>query len=262
MKSKLLLPIIAFTTLLLYGWKAHEIHWMTEKHSGYTLSYTLSDKKNKKEYQKQIDRGIVSAKQFFQSGFTKEFNVYIHPNRKSLDSIWQKDWNMPDFQSECWMVASGIATKLDMISPKTWDKEACEHHYSHKHKTQQLITHELIHVYHGQWNQSPDFSNVENIDWFVEGLATYASGQCDAERITAVKKAIGDHKVPNTLDKFWTGKIKYGLSGSVVQFIDHKYGRKKLIALLPFNKKTEILTSLNVTEATLLEEWKAYMQQL
>jgi hypothetical protein len=25
---------------------------------------------------------------------------------------------MPAFKSECWMVASGIATKLDMIAPK------------------------------------------------------------------------------------------------------------------------------------------------
>jgi hypothetical protein len=127
---------------------------------------------------------------------------------------------MPEFKSECQMVASGIATKLDVISPKMWDTEACEHYYSDNQKTQRLITHELVHVYHGQWNQSPDFSNVEGIDWFVEGLATYASGQCDEQRIADVKKAITENKVPSSLDNFWTGKNKYGLSGSVVQFID------------------------------------------
>ena len=106
---------------------------------------------------------------------------------------------MPSFKSECWMVASGIAGKLDMISPKMWDKEACEHSYSETEKVQQLITHELVHVYHAQLNNSPDFSDTEAIDWFVEGLATYASGQCDSSRIKEIKKAIAENKIPGTL---------------------------------------------------------------
>lgn len=85
------------------------------------------------------------------------------------------------------MVASGIATKLDMISPKMWDKESCEHQYAETKKHNSSL-HELVHVYHGQLNASPDFSNVEGIDWFVEGLATYASGQCDSLRIAEIKK--------------------------------------------------------------------------
>lgn len=262
MKSKLKLFCIVLLTLFTYSWTMFNNNWISEKQKRYTLFYTLADKKNKKEYQKQIDKGILSVKQFFHSKFSKPFDVYVHANRKSLDSTWQKDWNMPDFKSECWMIASGIATKLDMISPKTWETEACEHRYSDIQKTQRLITHELVHVYHGQWNQSPDFSNVEGIDWFVEGLATYASGQCDAPRIAEVKKAITENQIPDGLNNFWTGKIKYGLSGSVVQFIDHKYGRQKLIELLSFNKKTDILSSLNTNEKILLKEWKAYMQHL
>jgi hypothetical protein len=100
------------------------------------------------------------------------------------------------------MVASGIAAKLDMISPKLWDKQSCEHIYSETTHPQQLITHELVHVYHGQLNVSPDFSNVEGIDWLVEGLATFASGQCDALRIAEVKKAINENKIPKSLDDF------------------------------------------------------------
>jgi hypothetical protein len=158
------------------------------------------------------------------------------------------------------MVASGIATKLDMISPKAWDKDACEHIYANKIKTQQLITHELVHVYHGQLNISPDFSDAEGIDWFVEGLATYASGQCDSLRIAEVRKAISKSTIPNTLDSFWTGNLKYSLSGSVVMFIDSKYGRSKLKELLPLNKKSEILRSLNTTENILLNEWIIYLR--
>ena len=91
----------------------------------------------------------------------------------------------------------GLQLNLDMISPKLWDKQSCEHIYSETTHTQQLITHELVHVYHGQLNISPDFSNVEGVDWFVEGLATFASGQCDASRITEVKKAISEKKIQN-----------------------------------------------------------------
>ena len=46
------------------------------------------------------------------------------------------------------MVASGVAARLDMISPMAWDKQACEHSYKEADKTQQLITHELVHIYH------------------------------------------------------------------------------------------------------------------
>ena len=114
----------------------------------------------------------------------------------------------------------------------------------------------------GQINASPDFGNTEGIDWFVEGLATYASGQCDSARIKEVKKLIADNKTPKGLDNFWTGKLKYGLSGSVVMYIDSKYGREKLKELLPFSKKAEILAALNTTEADLLNNWKNYIQGL
>jgi len=159
------------------------------------------------------------------------------------------------------MVASGVANKLDLISPVTWDNEACEHIYSDKIKTQQLITHELIHVYHGQLNTSPDFSDVTGIEWFVEGIATYASGQCDSIRIAEIKKSVLNNTIPMSLDKFWTGNLRYGLSGSMVMYIDYKYGRVRLKELLKFNRKSEILTHLGITEPILLSEWKNYIEQ-
>jgi hypothetical protein len=262
MNSKYLLFVTVFSAISHIGWKPVDTHWMIEKHKGFNLLYTLTDQENKEEYRGLVENGLVSTKTFFNSSYSKTFDIYIHPDRHSLDSTWQKDWNMPGFKSECWMVASGVATKLDMISPVLWDKEACEHIYSETKKTQQLITHELVHVYHGQLNISPDFSNVEGIDWFVEGLATFASGQCDRSRITEVKKAITDNKIPKSLDNFWTGKIKYGLSGSLVMFIDYKYGRIKLKELLTLNKKSQILSVLKTTELELLDEWKKYIQNL
>lgn len=251
-----------FLGLLFISWNTINQNWIVEKHKDYNLLYKLVDKTHKKEYNTIIKKGVFSVKTFFNDAYDKKFDIYIHTNRHSLDSTWQKEWNMPNFKSECWMVASGVATRLDVISPKIWDKESCEHIYSEKIKTQQLITHELVHVYHGQKNSSQDFSNVEGIDWFVEGLATYASGQCDSKRIAEIKKAVSEDRIPKSLDNFWIGKIKYGLSGSVVMYIDNKYGREKLKQLLHTNKKSELLSLLNCTEPELLEDWKKYLQQL
>jgi hypothetical protein len=236
--------------------------WFSEKCTGFDLYYNARDRENKKEYMALLESGKREVQTFFNSNFRNSFDVYIHPNRHSLDSAWQSDWKIADFKSECWMVASGIAAKLDIVSPKRWEKEACEHNYFQTEKTQQLITHELIHVFHGQLNASPDFSDVDGLDWFVEGLATYASGQCDSLRIAQVRGAIADGKIPNSLDDFWTGKLKYGLAGSVVMFIDERYGRKILIDLLPFNKKTDLLAALKISESELIREWKTYISSL
>ena len=251
--------LVLALVITLTGWTSMDSIWQSTNHKNYTLFYTAEDVKSRDEYSKILNVGIQKTESFFGSKYKDKFDIYIHPNRKSLDSTWQKDWNMPTFKSECWMVASGVGKKLDVISPKAWDKEACDHKYSDTKATEQLLWHELVHVFHGQFNASPDFSDVENIDWFVEGLATYASGQLDSARIADVKKLVGENKVPAGLDNFWTGKSKYGLSGSVVMFLDKKYGRAKLKALLPFNKKKEILQHLNITEEEILQEWSAFM---
>lgn len=233
--------------------------WGIQEEKAYSLFYTISDKDDVDEYNVYFGNGKTAVEDFFQDSFKNRFSILIHPSRTSLDSSWQKDWNMPEFKSQCWMVASGVAHKLDIISPKKWDSLACEHAYSDSIKTQHLITHELVHVYHGQQNKSPDFSDVKGIDWFVEGLAVYASGQCDSARIAPVKNAILEKNIPQSLDNFWAGKLKYGLSGTLVMYLDAKYGRETLTALLKYNTIDDLLDHLNTTEAVILTEWEDYM---
>lgn len=259
MKTKNLSLFITILLPLLISCISVGNTWYIEKQTGYKIHFTSIDRNNIKVYNKLIINGIISVKSFFNSSDVSDFDVYIHPDRQSLDSTWQKDWNVPGFRSECWMVASGIASRLDVISPKKWDSEACEHIYEDATKTQQIITHEVVHVYHGQFNNSPDFSNVEGIDWFVEGLATYASGQCDSVKIAEVRQAVSDNSVPESLEKVWTGKLRYGLSGTVVMYIDNRYGRTELKKLLQFNKKSGILESLKTTEQELLTGWKTFI---
>ncbi|MCD6065480.1 MAG: hypothetical protein K0S33_306 [Bacteroidetes bacterium] len=263
-KMKIRIVIIGGCLVLLasIGWVSRgEDAWIGEPHAKYKLHYKEGDKKTKEEYVSFLDRGIEDVESFTGKKYTGVFSVYVHPDRGSMDKQWSSDWNMPGFKSECWMVASGVATKLDLLSPLKWSAEACEHSYSNAEKTQQLITHELFHVYHGQLNESPDFSVADTIDWFVEGFATYASGQCDTARIRQVRNAIWFNQVPASLSEFWTGKLKYGLAGSMVMYIDHKYGRKKVLEMLLYNKKTDILNTLRTDEAALIAGWKKYMQE-
>jgi hypothetical protein len=259
MKKKYLTSLIFILIITFTCWKNDLDSWKIEEHSGYTLYYTDRDKEDKKEYMNLIDNGFKNIQFFFDDTFKKKFEVFIHPDRLSLDKQWSHDWNIPDFKSECWMVASGVAGKLDILSPNSWIREACEHDSGDKIKTQQLIVHELVHVFHGQINLSPDFSDMKDMDWFVEGLAAYASGQCDANRIQEIKMAIVRKEIPLSLDNFWTGNLKYGLSGSMVMYIDNKFGRNKLRELLKFKSKTELLEFLKISEQNLLKGWEGYM---
>ena len=236
--------------------------WITEDHGQYKLFYQEEDLGNITDYKRFIDGGIIAVDAFFTDSFRYKFDIYVHPHRSSLDSQWQKDWKMPTFKSECWMVASGTGNKLGMVSPVVWEKEACEHRYSDKVHTQQILTHELVHVFHGQYNISPGFDETYGIDWFVEGLAGYASGQCDKIQLSDVKKLILENKAPSALDSFWTGRFRYAQSGSMVLYIDRKYGRTLLKQLLKFNKKTDILAALKVTEEDLIRGWKKYIGQM
>jgi len=262
MKKQLLLFLTVWLLPLFLRWTTISDKWIIEKQNGYSLFYTTLDKQNIEEYNKYFENGKRTVEQFFQAPFNTEFDIYIHPDRTSLDSAWQKDWGMPEFKSQCWMVASGVADKLDLISPRMWDSLSCEHSYSDMLNTQRLITHELVHVYHGQQNASPDFSDVSGIDWFVEGLAVYVSGQCDSTRITQVKEAISENNVPEALEDFWTGNLRYGLSGTVVMYLDKEFGRKKLISLLKYNHLGKLLVSLGTDESEVLDGWKLYMEHI
>lgn len=235
--------------------------WKVQRRRQFDFCYSAPDVPFKREYLAFCSEGVRTVEQFFECSFRERFRIFVHPDRASLDSTWRMDWGMPDFASECWMVASGVAHKLDLLAPATWNRLACEHRFEDKAKTQGVITHELVHVLHGQFNISPDFSDVQGIDWFVEGLATYASGQCTATRMQQVYDALEKGEVPSALDEFWTGPMRYGLSGSVVMYIDATYGRDKLRELLPFNRKSSLLEALGITEVGLLNGWRQFMKE-
>ncbi len=251
--SAIILLFTGFTSELRHS------EWLQNHESGFDFYYKQADAARASQYTRNIYTGMQSVYSFFDKNYPRPFDVYLYPDRNSMDSCWQHDWQMPSFKSECWMVASGVANRIDWLSPRQWAQEACEHNPADTISTQQVVTHELVHVFHGQINVSPDFSNTQNIDWFVEGLATFASGQCDEGKIQQVAAAIHAGNIPDSLSKFWTGKLRYALSGSVVKYIDAHYGRKMLFRMMAWNNNKDVLQELGVSEQTLLADWKEYI---
>lgn len=194
---------------------------------------------------------------FFDQDFKSEFEVFLFSNRDSLDKQWQKDWNMPGFKSQCWMVASGIAHRLDVLSPRVWSEQACEHDAGDSTATRKLIVHEMIHVFHGQYNPSPTFENIDNIDWFVEGIAVYASGQLNDDRYQDTRNFLLNEEGPALLSEVWKGQNRYGLAGSLVHYVDQHFGRAVLIDFLGLTTATQMLDYLDVTEDVLITRWKS-----
>lgn len=230
-----------------------------QKNRNFNLFYDKPDTVIKEEIEIYIQNGIMLIEDFFGEAYNSIFNAYLFANRGLLDKHWQSEWQMPEFKSQCWMVASGTASRLDILTPRVWPDEACEHDSNDKNALEKLIIHELVHVYHGQNSPNPNFYGMDEVGWFVEGLAVYASGQFDNKRKERAKEAFQKSLVPKSLIDLWSGDYRYALAGSLVSFIDDKYGRNEIKQLMLFTNQNQILTRLNISEDKLFEDWHKYL---
>jgi hypothetical protein len=257
-----LLFILAFgfSSLQLFAGQTDSLEWMKKKADLFTLYYTLADQTIATVIEKDLLGGIKTVTGFFQKqSFTKKIDVYIFPNREELNSQWRKDWGMPGFNSECWMVASGTAQRLDVLSPLSWKKQACDHNADDSMEIAKIIAHELVHVFHAQHNPNPTFDGMDDLSWLIEGVATVVSNQLGQQRLNRVRAQLKEGKIPTALSQFWTGADKYGRAGSFVNFLVEKYGKAKIFELLAYKDLPTILKSLKTREAELIEQWKNKM---
>ena len=131
MKSAFALTLLLLVNTFLYSMNvtlpADSLTWNRLSGSGYTVYFTEGDHGEAKKLNAYLQSGIDHITRFFGKKFQDTFNVYIFPDRSSLDKQWQKDWGDSSFKSECWMIASGVAHRLDILSPNAWSKQACEH---------------------------------------------------------------------------------------------------------------------------------------
>jgi len=209
------------------------------------------------ELEPLLRAGIAGVESYFGAPFPASFEVLVHADRAAFEASLPPAWGMTS--TECWMVASGTADVLLLLSPQAWRTQACEHDPDDALELQRLLTHELVHVYHGQHNPSPDFTAVSGLDWFVEGVATLASGQLDAERLARARDALAAGRGPARLEDAWRGPERYGFSGALVASLEARLGRAELLALLSATSLDELLGRVGVPETELLERWRAQL---
>ena len=202
-------------------------------------------------------KGQRNVEAFFHLRFPEAVHLTVAANRADFNKAFPVAWGMS--QTECWMVGVGVADFLVLLSPSAWKLEACEHDPKDSGEIQHIITHELVHVFHGQHNPTRDFTGADDIGWFVEGLAVLASGELDRQRLSKTADAVKAGDVPKSLGDAWSGPNRYGRAGSIVQYLDVKYGRQMLVALLPVVKQTDLLARLGISEDQLLLAWKTWL---
>jgi hypothetical protein len=204
-----------------------------------------------------LHQGQQRVERYFGRPFKQAFEVEVFPDRAAFDEYFRRRWKIP--KTEAWMVASGVADRLVILSPRVWKTQAVEHDPADAEHLRELIAHELVHVYHGQHNPRPDFDGMDDSGWFVEGLAVYVSGQLDRSHRTAARDALKAGKAPTRLADAWSGRYRYGVSGSLVEFVHHRYGRDVVERLLSAVTNEEALKLLNTTEREFLESWRAHV---
>lgn len=238
------------------GTSIASLDWKKNDREGVIFEYTDADRDQMAAIEKIVTRGRQTIKRFFGRPFPQPFVVRIYPDRASLTQFWRKDWKIPNLQPESWMVASGTSRTLSILSPRVWATQATEHDPKDKKQTEHLIIHELVHVFHAQSNPRPDFEGMDDIGWFVEGLAVYVSGQLEDQHLASAREAVETGKTPRELKTAWSGKYRYGVSGSLVRYIAAKYGRKKIIDMLAATSEKQIMDTIGLTEKELLANWQ------
>ncbi len=78
----------------------------------------------------------------------------------------------------------------------------------------------------------------------------------------AAREAIRAGQAPKTLAKAWSGRDRYGVSGSIARYIDQRYGREKTRELLKVVNQQQALEALHTTEAALLEDWVNHVKNV
>jgi hypothetical protein len=205
-------------------------------------------------YARESEARIV---EFFGAPFRDSVAIQVVQDRAAFDAVLKAMWGMPSTQ--CWMVAAAGATRLVVLSPEAWARDACEHDAADPEHVRGIIAHELVHAYHGQRNPSDDFAGMDDMGWFVEGLAVLASEQLRLSHAEDAEDAISAGVAPARLADGWSGRYRYGVAGSMVAYIDRRWGRGTVVRLLGATTNDQALGILGVDEATFLAGWRRWV---
>ncbi|MCW5941359.1 MAG: hypothetical protein KIS66_03955 [Fimbriimonadaceae bacterium] len=201
----------------------------------------------------EVRSGVARVERFFGKPFPRSFVVEVFASRAEFDAFVKRRGWME--RTERWMVASGVADRMVILAPSVWRAEADEHNPDDREHVRDLVAHELVHVYHGQHNSKPDFDGMDDMGWLTEGLAVLVSGQLDREHRGRALEAIKAGTAPARLADAWSGRYRYAVSGSLVAYVDSRYGRDALRRLLRATTTGDAMRMLKTTETRLLDDW-------
>lgn len=220
---------------------------------GVTVEYQAADAAWAPIVHAEGVEGRQRGERFFGVPLRGELVILVLPDRAALTAQWQARWG--GFRPECWMIASGDATSVLMLSPRAWAQDSCGHDGADAVHRARVTWHEVAHVHHAQQNQAWATAATQEIGWYVEGLAVHVSGQLEDGGGAFVQARLAAGDGPTRLaDVLPRG---YDFAGSLVASIDRRHGRAALLALLPEARQERILERLGVTEAQLLDGWRA-----
>lgn len=205
----------------------------------------------------EVSRARVRVESFFEQPFPEPFDVQVFDHRADMDRALPAAWGIPE--TPCFAVGLGYADAIFLLHPDAWAEEACDHDPADEDATLNLVAHEITHVFHGQMNPTRDFTGAEELSWFIEGIAVLASGQLDDTRQDQARAVVTGPDSDITFGSLWSGRHRYALSGSMVAYLDHAYGRATLVALLDNTTMAETIAELGDGPDTLLDGWARWL---
>jgi hypothetical protein len=231
-----------------------QLEWIRAPANGFTLEVTELDRERIEFFLDSGTQGRSEVQEFFGLSFLLDYVIRLFPNRASLSAYWQDIWRAQGLDG-C-SIAAARQREVTFLSPGSWKADGCGQNPAQSGHVQAILTHELVHVLHEQWN--PALGRVaEVMPWFVEGLAVFASGQLRFEYQTAVRELVASGQSPTTLADIWASGSRYGLAGSVVAYIDQLIGRAALTNLLSATTNSQVLAAVGLSEPDLLAGWRA-----
>lgn len=225
--------------------------------AGWQVRFTAPDTAVAAALARVVAEASRNVGAFFGEPFSQPIVLTIAPDRASFTELLKAGWGFPE--TRCWMVAMGVADQVIILSPRVWREEACEHDPADRRHLADVVAHELTHAYHGQHNPTRDFTGMDAMGWFIEGVAVLAAGQLDRNRLARPEEALREAAVPASLEAAWSGKYRYGISGSLVQYVDAVTGRARLRELLAATTQDALLHAVGATEPGLLRAWREWV---
>lgn len=225
----------------------------------YEIQAVGVDADSRKRVETALVEGRRRVEDYFGAPFPKKFVVFVGARRAQFDAETARRWKMPP--SERWMVGAGVADVLILLSPGAWKEEADDHDATSDRELGEIVAHELTHVYHAQRSPNPMFDGMDDMGWFIEGLAVLVSGQLEGHHAAVAKEAIATGRAPTSLAAAWSGRLRYGVCGSMAAYVDAHWGRAKVADLLSAASNASALDRLGVTEPAFLSGWQAWVTE-